>query len=184
MPTSKNERNEAPDFTKREQTAAERRWIGSRRKTARKQTMFTFDAPKLQAELGNLYAKLVSITRIADHAGPLMESWERIMVQDNLDGVLAGTDKDGNPRTAQLSAAQIRREAADRRTTPGPASRARRGLPAGLGNLVFRQYGLLANNNLATSEYRRLDGPRLAPRWAVLAGYHQSQERLRPAGLG
>lgn len=92
-------------------------------------------------------------------ATPLMVTWQNIIVKDNRDGVLKGTDKDGAPmmpvkyrpvhRVEKLTLAQRNTGNARQRTGRisgfGPAS-------AGL------------HNNLTSREYRKLDGPPLAPR--------------------
>ncbi len=124
--------------------------------------MFTFNPEEMKAEFGSVYDRLVSITRISDHAGPLMEHWERIMIEDNLEGVLLGTDKHGQP------APPLRyRPKNDRPMTVeqrlGQHPRSKRGAFYGVGS--YKTFGLQANNNLTTSEYRRLTGPRLAPRF-------------------
>ena len=41
--------------------------------------------------------RLLSIKHLPDYAGPLMERWERIIEEDNREGVLLGQDKDGSP---------------------------------------------------------------------------------------
>jgi hypothetical protein len=114
-------------------------------------------------------------------ASELMRSWERIIDEDNRKGVLAGTDKDGNPmapvtyRPVQPGhAAFMTRggeyvafatnpkpltKAQKERHRLGVSARKKRGVFAGFGPAIS---GL--NNNLSSSEYRKLDGPPLAPR--------------------
>lgn len=115
------------------------------------------------AGVERLQRRIMAIHNIGQYAGPLMEHWERIIEADNRRGVLAGTDKDGNPADALLY----------RPVTPGGKKltvgqrlgqrpNLRRGRYAGIGD--YSQYGILANNNLTTSEYRQRAGPRLAPR--------------------
>lgn len=91
-------------------------------------------------------------------ATPLMVTWQQIIIKDNRDGVLKGTDKDGKPlapvtyrpvRVAKLTLAQ--------RNTSN--ARLRTGRISGFGPAAA---GL--HNNLTSSEYRKLDGPPLAPR--------------------
>lgn len=92
-------------------------------------------------------------------ATPLMMTWMKVIEKDNRDGVLKGTDKDGAPlvpvkyrpvgRVAKLTLGQ--------KNTANP--RARRGSLAGFGPIAAG-----FNNNLTSSEYRRLDGPPLSPR--------------------
>ncbi len=120
--------------------------------------MFTFNPESMRDGLGSVYDRLVSITRISDHAAPLMEHWERIMIEDNLEGVLAGTDKHGQPAPPL----RYRPKNAQPMTVAqrlGQHPRSKRGEFYGLGPQLS---GI--NNNLTTSEYRRLAGPRLAPR--------------------
>lgn len=98
-------------------------------------------------------------------ATPLMVSWQRIIRDDNRKGVLAGTDKDGAPmapvtyRPIQSDRINIRSKSAAALRHGQHASRMR--------DLVFAGFGDHAsglNNNLTPDQYRRLDGPPLAPR--------------------
>lgn len=121
--------------------------------------MIRFNSESLRAGLGSIIDRAGSVASIADHAGPLMERWERVIEEDNRQGVLAGLDKDGNPapplryrpkgNALKLTAAQ----------RLGQRGNKRRGQYMGSGPAASGW-----NNNLSTSEYRRLDGPRLAPR--------------------
>lgn len=108
---------------------------------------------RLRAKLRNL---------VAPDATPLMASWMRAIDEDNRKGVLAGTDKDGNPMTPVTyrpkPGAKGRLTAAQRND---PKKGARRGAFAGLG-----AHPAGTNNNLTSAEYRRLAGPPLAPRGA------------------
>lgn len=94
-------------------------------------------------------------------ATPLMKTFMDIIDDDNRRGILAGTDKDGNP----LVAVTYRPKPSALRLTAqqknNPKRGARRGAFAGLGQ---QPAGL--NNNLSSSEYRRLSGPPTAPRGA------------------
>lgn len=124
--------------------------------------MFTFNPESMRDGLGSVYDRLVSITRIADHAGPLMEHWERIMIEDNLEGVLAGTDKMGQP-APPLRYRPVNAKPMTVEQRLGQHPRKQRGDYYGKGS--YKLYGLQPNNNLTTSEYRKLTGPRLAPRF-------------------
>lgn len=119
-----------------------------------------FNANDVSTGLGRLQSKLVAISHIADHAGPLMERWERVIEADNRKGVLAGLDKDGNPPGRPLIyrpvGKGVKLTVAQRL---GQSPNKRRGIYMGHGPAAS---GL--HNNLATSEYRKLTGPRLAPR--------------------
>lgn len=90
----------------------------------------------------------------------LLKNWERLMEEDNRKGVLAGTDKDGNlaPRL-KYRPVNVRKMTVEERL--GQRPNLRRGKYGGLQKATGN---LLANNNLTTSAYRKLDGPRLAPR--------------------
>ena len=102
-----------------------------------------------------------------DRLGPgtdarlLMISWQRIIVQDNRRGVLAGLDKDGAP----MAPVTYRPEGGVKGTTPAQRNvanaRLRKSSYAGFG---MHAAGL--HNNLSSAEYRRLAGPPLAPRGA------------------
>ncbi len=116
----------------------------------------------MRNDLGSVYDRLVSITRIADHAAPLMENWERIMIADNLEGVLAGTDKLGQPAPPlRYRPKNAKPMTAEQRLGQHP----RKGRGEYYGKGTYATFGLQPNNNLKTSEYQRLTGPRLAPRF-------------------
>lgn len=84
-------------------------------------------------------------------ASPLMETWERIIVEDNRKGVLAGTDKDDKP----MPPLQYRNGA-------GASTKGRKG--AAKGTVAVGAHNPGVNGNLTTAEYKKLTGPRLAPR--------------------
>lgn len=94
---------------------------------------------------------------------PLMISWMKIVDDDNRRGVLAGTDKDGNPmapvKYRPVPTLTILKPTKAQKNTND--ARKRRGAFAGFGPAAA---GL--HNNLSSAEYRRLDGPPLAPRGA------------------
>jgi len=119
-----------------------------------------FNAGDVSVGLGRLQGKLAAIAHIADHASPLMQRWERVIEEDNRKGVLAGTDKDGNPPGRPLiyrpRGKGVKLTIAQRL---GQSPNKRRGIYMGRGPAAS---GL--HNNLTTSEYRKLTGPRLAPR--------------------
>src|SRR4051794_14037867 len=82
---------------------------------------------------------------------PLLEQWEKVIVEDNRAGVLSGLDKDGNP------APPLRyRNGKGRKTAYRKQSK--------YGGFGKTQYQALqsADDNLSTAEYRKLTGPRLA----------------------
>jgi len=89
-----------------------------------------------------------------------MEAWERIIENDNRQGVLNGTDKDGQdaPLLRYRPVGTAKKLTVAQRL--GQRPNLRRGKYAGTGPFV----GIVANNNLTSKEYRKLDGPRLAPR--------------------
>ena len=112
--------------------------------------------------LGRLTARLKRIAHPPDSdCNRLMLSWTKIVDDDNRRGVLAGLDRDGNP----MPAVTYRPKPAAKKPTAAqrnnPAKGARRGEFAGLGT-----HPAGTNNNLSSSEYRRLAGPPLAPRGA------------------
>ena len=123
--------------------------------------MITLDLSEAIAGCERIQRRLAAIAHVMDHAGPLLEHWERLVEEGNRRGVLAGLDKDGNPMLAVTY-----------RPRPGPKGkkltvaqrlgqhpRKRRGDFYGIGSQMS---GI--NNNLTSSEYRQLDGPPLAPR--------------------
>jgi len=93
-------------------------------------------------------------------ATPLMRTWMRIIAQDNKEGVMAGTDKDGNPMPPvtyrPVGEAQQKLTDAQRNTNN---RRLRRGNFIGRGPAASGW-----NNNLTRKQYEKLDGPALAPR--------------------
>jgi hypothetical protein len=90
----------------------------------------------------------------------LMLTWQKIMEDDNRKGVLAGIDKDGNPmaklKYRPVTTLRQKLTAAQRNNA---SSKKRSGDFAGIG-----KHAAGVNNNLTSSEYRKLDGPALAPR--------------------
>ncbi|MGO9234503.1 MAG: hypothetical protein ACLP4V_10685 [Methylocella sp.] len=93
------------------------------------------------------------------NATPLMQTWMEIIEEDNRKGVMAGTDRYGNAMPAvtyrPVGEPQKRLTDAQRNTSN---RRLRRG------DFVGRGGANAGNNNLTSAEYRKLDGPPLAPR--------------------
>ena len=90
-------------------------------------------------------------------------AWSQIIDDDNRRGVLAGTDRYGNPMApvTYRPAPTLGIKRPNARQKNNPAKGARRGAFAGFG---MHAAGL--HNNLTSAEYRRLAGPPLAPRGA------------------
>jgi hypothetical protein len=91
-------------------------------------------------------------------ATPLMVAWQKIIVDDNRQGVLAGLDKDGVP----MAPVKYRPASKPARLTTGQKLGAKgtaRGKFGGFGPLASGLHG-----NLSSGEYRLLGGPPLAPR--------------------
>ena len=94
------------------------------------------------------------LANLADpDAGPLMEEWEDIITEDNRRGVLAGLDKDGRPMPAVTYRPVTARP---RRWTHKQEQ----------SHLAAKGHLGAAGDNLSSAQYRRLDGPPLAPRGA------------------
>ena len=111
-------------------------------------------------DLTGLERLIARVKRLADpNPRPLMIAWMKIIEEDNRRGVLAGLDKDGNPMAPVTYRPKPapRKLTANQRNKANPRSRA--GIFAGFGASLAG-----ANNNLTSAEYRRLDGPPLAPR--------------------
>jgi hypothetical protein len=121
--------------------------------------MITVDVSKVVSASSRVTRALTEITGFMNEAGPLMKHLERIMVEDNLRGVLAGTDKDGNqaPELTYRPVEKGVKLTVEQRLGQNP--RKKRGDFYGVGK---HQSG--THNNLTSAEYRLLDGPRLAPR--------------------
>ena len=138
---------------------------GVARWPTRDHAVIEIDFTKVIAGFGRVQRKFVASYGFMALAGDLMEHWERLVEVDNRNGVLSGIDKDDNPAPAvtyrPTGPKGVKLTVGQRL---GQHVNKRRGEYAGIGNLVFRQYGLLENNNLTSSDYRKLDGPRLAPR--------------------
>jgi hypothetical protein len=92
----------------------------------------------------------------------LLLAWCKIIEEDNRRGVLAGTDKHGDPM-APVTYRPVHGKGtkANARQKNHPKKGARSGTSAGFGPHVS---GL--HNNLTHAEYERLNGPPLAPRGA------------------
>jgi hypothetical protein len=106
---------------------------------------------------------MARLKRIGDpDATPLMATWMQIIDDDNRRGILAGTDKDGEPmvkvtyRPKKPGAPSVPLTVEQRL---GQNPRTKRGAYSRIGSGAER-----ANNNLTSAEYRLLDGPALAPR--------------------
>lgn len=100
-------------------------------------------------------------------ASPLMEQWERIIVEDNRKGVLAGTDKDDRPMPPLKY-----------RGGSGAKTKGRKGGTRGTVAVGANNPG--TGGNLTTAEYQKLTGPRLAPRGAqsrVITNLHTGSGR-------
>jgi hypothetical protein len=132
--------------------------------------MITLDLSESIRGCERIQRRLAEIEHVMDHAGPLMEHWERLMEEGNRRGVLEGTDKDGG---AMLAVTYRPTFAQKRAIYAGTAKPVRPTLAQRLGQHPrakrgdFFGFGLAAsgfNNNLTSAEYRRLDGPPLAPR--------------------
>jgi hypothetical protein len=103
---------------------------------------------RLQSRLRNA----VDVTKRAN-VQPVLRALGAVIVEDNRAGVLAGTDKDGQPMPPLRY-----RNGAGRKT---------RFRKEGFGKGSKRRFAdNPANDNLTNSQYRRLTGPRLAPRRA------------------
>ncbi len=123
--------------------------------------MITLDLSQAVAGCERIQRRLAAIANVMDHAGDLMEHWERLVEEGNRRGILEDkTDKDGNPLIPvsyrPIGPKGVKLTVAQRL---GQHPRRKRGDFYGLGK---QQSGL--NNNLFTGEYRLLDGPPLAPR--------------------
>ena len=131
------------------------------------------------AAFGRLQARLNKIQN--PDATPLMLAWEEVIRQDNREGILAGTDKDGMPMypVSYRPKGTIQKPTAAQRLGQR-ANRKRDLLFGGIGPQVS---GL--NNNLTSREYRSLAGPPLAPRGVfsrqlILGGLEPCGGRERP----
>jgi hypothetical protein len=106
--------------------------------------------------INRLIARLDQLIDPAPHIRHLGEALEKILVEDNRAGVLAGLDKDGNPLEPTTY----------RDSGGGAAYKRRRGKAMGTVDLAaFKGFGLGGTNgNLTRKEYQVLTGPPLAPR--------------------
>ena len=133
--------------------------------------MITLDLSEAIRGCQRIQRRLAAIEHVMDHAGDLMEHWERLLEEGNRRGVLVDrTDKDGG---AMLAVTYRPTYAQKRAIYAGTAKPVRPTLAKRLGQHPrakrgeFFGFGLASsglNNNLSSSEYRKLDGPPLAPR--------------------
>jgi hypothetical protein len=130
--------------------------------------MITLDLSEAIRGCERIQRRLAAIEHVMDHAGDLMEHWERLMEEGNRRGILEGTDKDGNPMLPVTYRPRFSRANYGGAGKPvkltvsqrlGQHARTKRGDFFGLGPASSGW-----NNNLTSTEYRRLDGPPLAPR--------------------
>lgn len=102
--------------------------------------------------MAKINARLAQIAQ-ADYE-PLMIQWAFIIKADNRRGVLAGLDKDGSPMTPVRYRPKLGTGG-----KAGPKNRKKDRGYKGFGPMASGLHG-----NLSSSEYRKLDGPPLAPR--------------------
>lgn len=138
--------------------------------------------PQNRIVLDRVKAKLTAFKQ--PDARPLMVAWELIIREDNRRGVLAGTDKDGNP----MAPVTYRPKGETINIRSAKASQLRHGQRWNRQrDLIFRglgpwQVGL--HNNLTADEYERLSGPPLAPRGQfsrVISNLLTGHEPLNPS---
>jgi hypothetical protein len=114
---------------------------------------------------GRIKARLNKIANL--DPTPLLVSWTQLIADDNRNGVLAGLDKDGLPM-APVTYRPVEDTGKRINIAAKESSRLRLGQHhARKRDLLFGGMGPAASglhNNLTSSEYRRLDGPPLAPR--------------------
>jgi hypothetical protein len=115
---------------------------------------------------GRIKARLNKIANL--DPTPLLVSWTQLIADDNRNGVLAGLDKDGLP-LAPVTYRPVDDAGKRINIAAKESSRLRLGQHhARKRDLLFGGMGPAASglhNNLTSSEYRRLDGPPLAPRY-------------------
>lgn len=107
-----------------------------------------------------LQKRLAALGHIPDEDfRELMLEFQRIIVEDNRKGVLAGLDKDGNKMAdVTYRSGKGKRTAARKGKSFGEQSGEYKGRGFGM------QGGSHLNGNLSTKEYQQLTGPPLAPR--------------------
>jgi hypothetical protein len=117
------------------------------------------------ANLGFLNAMVVRLNGIqnldAQDFADLGGGLQRTIIEDNRKGVLEGLDKDGN-FASPLKYRQGNGQATPARPLRSAAFGTNRSVFKGLSNKTNQN--VLPNNNLRSSVYKKLTGPRLAPR--------------------
>jgi len=132
--------------------------------------MITIDLSEAIRGCKRIQRRLSEIKHVMDYAEDLMKHWQRLMEEGNRRGVLEGTDKDGS---LMLAVTYRPTHAQKRAIYAGTAKPIRLTLAQRLGQHPRKTRGEFfgfgpassgINNNLSSSEYRKLDGPPLAPR--------------------
>jgi hypothetical protein len=138
------------------------------------------------SQIARLRARLAQLSDASPHAGPLMVSYMKIIVEDNRRGVLAGLDKDGRRLAPVTYRPRVRGvvRPGHRGATLDVFQRNTANMRLRIG--TFHGLGLHASgvhNNLTRKEYEKLGGPPLAPRRGfsrVITNLKTGWQRINP----
>ena len=92
---------------------------------------------------------------------PLLDDFYRVIVEDNRRGVMMGIDKNDKPAPTLKYRNAAKIQSGARKTSTGMF-----GVQEGsrFKGMAPRAGNMLSNNNLTTAQYRKMTGPRQAPR--------------------
>jgi hypothetical protein len=137
---------------------------------------------KIEGSFNRAFQVASRLETIKDYAGPLLNAWHDVLVEDNRRGVMMGLDGNGNPMKPTKYRHSITQSgagkagdkffnAAGRAYNFNPTSGGINSFGGTFANLSGAEsdsplsgYKPGASNNLTTTQYKKLTGPPLAPR--------------------
>ena len=112
------------------------------------------------------HAFVASLSTVNNYIGSLMQSWAKVLIEDNRKGVLAGLDKDDKPVASTIYRNSFAQAGYDRPTyvkfVPNPFGPV--AWKVNVSGTHDPGYKPGTTANLTTKQYKSLSGPPLAPR--------------------